>query len=116
MIQMKPPSKPRASTEPMHPGVSFRRIRFLFACVMLFFVAIGFKLFRLQVVGDNELESLAQKQFQRVGKTAPYRAPLLDRNGEELAVSISSSSIFARPRLIRNKRKAAASRMSMTSR
>ncbi len=70
-------------------------------------MAIGFKLFKLQVVGNEDLESLAQKQFQRVGKTAPYRAPLLDRNGEELAVSISSSSIFARPRLIRNKRKAA---------
>lgn len=75
---------------------------------MIFFVAIGFKLFRLQVVGDEELESLAQKQFQRVGKTAPYRAPMLDRNGEELAVSISSSSLFARPRLIRNKRKTSA--------
>jgi stage V sporulation protein D (sporulation-specific penicillin-binding protein) len=105
---MKPPSKPPASTKgggvPVQPGVSWRRIRFLFLCVLAFFFAIGAKLFRLQVVGDDELESLAQKQFQRVGKTAPYRAPLLDRNGEELAVSISSSSIFARPRLIRNKR------------
>lgn len=112
MIQMKPRSTPPAySNAAAERPVNFPsrgRTRFLFAAILLFFSAIGIRLFSLQIVGSDDLESLAQKQFQKAGKTAPYRASLLDRNGEELAVSLSASSIFARPRLIRNKRKTAA--------
>ncbi len=107
MIRMKPPSTPPAFSERQPAVSSAARTRFLFCCLLAFLAAIGLRLFRLQIVGSEELESLAQKQFQKAGTTAPYRASLLDRNGEELAVSLSSSSIFARPRLIRNKRKTA---------
>lgn len=79
----------------------------LYVGIVAFFALVAFRLVQLQVLVNPELASLAQKQFQKVGKVAPYRQPIYDRNREELAVSIPSSSVFARPRQIRAKRRTA---------
>lgn len=98
----EPPKKPAV----MGHGIRFR-LGFVYTCVALYFAFIGFRLVQLQVLVNPELEALAQKQFQKVGKTSPHRLAIYDRNREELAVSIPASSIFARPRLVRNKEKVA---------
>ncbi len=83
------------------------RLGFLYVCLAAFFLFVAFRLVQLQVLVNPVLAALAQKQFQKVGKVAPYRQPIYDRNREELAVSIPASSVFARPKLIRSKRKVA---------
>jgi len=91
---------------PVHHWIRFR-LGFVYVCFVLYFGFIGFRLVQLQVLVNPELELLAQKQFQRVGRTSPHRLSIYDRNREELAVSLPSSSLFARPRLIRSKEKVA---------
>jgi len=91
---------------PVHHWIRFR-LGFVYVCFVVYFGFIGFRLVQLQVLINPELELLAQKQFQRVGRTSPHRLSIYDRNREELAVSLPSSSLFARPRLIRSKEKVA---------
>lgn len=81
------------------------RLGFVFVCFLIFFSFVGFRLLQLQVFRNDDLESLGKRQFQKINKKSAFRAPILDRNGEELAVSSPSSAVFARPRLIRQKRK-----------
>ncbi len=88
------------------PWVRFR-LGFAFVCVAGFYGFIGFRLVQLQVLGNATLESLAARQYQKIGSVAPFRLPIYDRNHEELAVSIPASSVFARPKLIRQKRRTA---------
>src|SRR5688572_14831370 len=80
------------------------RLALVFLAFFAFLAAVGFRLVQLQVVGNPELQTLAQRQFQKIGTRAPYRLPIYDRNGQELAVSIPASSVFARPRMIRARR------------
>lgn len=53
---------------------------------------------------DDSLDELADRQYRMTTRTALYRRPILDRNGEELAVSVPSSSLYARPKLVRGKK------------
>lgn len=79
------------------------RLGFVYSLFVLYFGFVAFRLVQLQVLVNPELESLAQRQFEKVGKTSPHRLAIYDRNREELAASIPASSIFARPRLIPHK-------------
>lgn len=79
------------------------RIAFVFVAFFAFFGFVGFRLVQLQVLSNADLEALAEKQFQKVGRTSPHRLAIYDRNREELAVSVPASSVFVRPRLITDK-------------
>ncbi len=68
---------------------------------------VGLRLVQLQVFPRAELQSLAARQLHRSGKIAPYRLPILDRNGEELAISVPAHSVFVRPKLVRSPKKTA---------
>jgi len=83
------------------------RVGFFMVSVGLAFALIAFRLVQLQVLVDPALEALAQRQYSKTATVAPYRHPLYDRNGHELAVSIPSPSVYARPKLVRQKRRAA---------
>ena len=83
------------------------RLGFVYVCFVAFFSMIGLRLFQLQLWKDSGLDNLAQKQFLKVNKKVQYRQPILDRNGEELAVSMPSVSVFAHPKMIRARRKTA---------
>ncbi len=85
------------------------RLGFVYICFVGFFVLIGLRLFQLQLWKDSGLENLAQRQYLKVNKKIQYRQPILDRNGEELAVSMPSVSVFAHPKMIRARRKTAIS-------
>lgn len=96
-------AKPAAAA-PAQMGQWIRlRLGIVYVGFVLYLGFVGFRLVQLQVLVNPELEALAQKQFEKVGKTSPHRLAIYDRNREELAVSIPSSSIFARPRLIPHK-------------
>ncbi len=51
----------------------------------------------LQVLRQDRLEALAQKEFMRRAKISPRRGIIYDRNHEELAVSLDTDSVYAQP-------------------
>lgn len=57
----------------------------------------------IQVLPNSKLASLKEKQFNKMITLQPRRGVILDRNGKELAASITTHSIFADPALIQNK-------------
>jgi len=85
------------------------RLGFVYISFVAFFVLIGFRLFQLQLWKNSGLEVLAQRQYNKINKKIQYRRPLLDRNGEELAVSMPSVSVFAHPKMIKARKKTATS-------
>ena len=66
--------------------------------VMLLFVGVCIRLLWVQIVSGTELGKRAVTQItDQVKKTAP-RGRILDRNGEELAVSIMANTLIANPK------------------
>ena len=71
----------------------------------LFFVAWAGLFVRLsivQILPNKKLEDLRQKQFESSITLSPVRGKILDRNGVELASSVSVYSLFADPHIIKN--------------
>ena len=56
----------------------------------------------MQVFPNKKLENLRQKQFESSITLSPVRGKILDRNGVELASSVSVYSLFADPQIIKN--------------
>jgi len=81
------------------------RISFVYLCFFSFFSLVIFRLVQLQVLPNSALSNLSRKQFVKTNQKAPYRIPILDRNHQELAVSIPVSSIYAHPQQIKSKNK-----------
>jgi len=83
------------------------RLGLVYILFVVFFGFVAYRLVQLQILEDASLSKLAKKQFELTKRKAIYRLSILDRNGEELAVNITSASIFARPKLVRQKKKSA---------
>lgn len=83
------------------------RITFVYVALLFFSSIVAFRLIQLQIFPNRYLEDLANRQYNRLSRKLPYRTPIFDRNGEELAISTTSSSVFARPKLIRARKKTA---------
>lgn len=86
-------------------------IRFRIYLVSFFFlVALGIimaRAYQLQVLERGKLSSIAQAGYRGVIKLPPRRGTIYDREGHELAVSVAVGSIYAHPKLVKNKRSAA---------
>ncbi len=54
----------------------------------------------LQLIPDVRLQSLQKRQFETIVTLNARRGDVLDRNGHELAVSMTTYSVFADPKLI----------------
>src|SRR5262245_1005221 len=65
--------------------------------VSLWALGIGVRLFQLQVLGRRSFERQAARQSERTINLDPRRGPILDRNGQPLAVSVDAESIYAVP-------------------
>jgi cell division protein FtsI (penicillin-binding protein 3) len=61
----------------------------------------------LQLIPDSRLHALQKRQFETVVTLNARRGDVLDKNGHELAVSMTSYSLFADPKLIEEPRKVA---------
>jgi cell division protein FtsI (penicillin-binding protein 3) len=79
------------------PNGATKRLYFLGAILFLWLFAVVFRLVELQVVKYGEFEQRAQKQQQRTIEVSPRRGIIYDRNGHELAMSVSVDSVFAVP-------------------
>jgi cell division protein FtsI (penicillin-binding protein 3) len=65
--------------------------------ISLWALAIGVRLVELQVLGRKSFERQAARQSERTIVLDPRRGPILDRNGDPLAVSVDAESLYAVP-------------------
>ncbi len=68
----------------------------------LLFIVVICQAFRLQIIQHEEMLSKADRQHQRVVPLTPGRGNILDRNGNNLAVSLEMDSCYAEPRHIQD--------------
>jgi cell division protein FtsI (penicillin-binding protein 3) len=54
----------------------------------------------LQLLPNEQFEKIKSKQFNRMIKLSSRRGDILDRDGKELAVSVTAYSLFADPKII----------------
>ncbi len=83
------------------------RIRIVFLFIILFFIAIIFKVFYIQVFQYNKLNKLASDLWSRNLPIKANRGRILDRNGKVLADNITTTSLYLVPNQIKNKEEVA---------
>jgi cell division protein FtsI (penicillin-binding protein 3) len=106
---MQPATRPLRNRTQSMRGMPFKRGRFWLICFffILWSLAIGGRLFWLQVVRHSEFVERAEKQQQRTFEVAPRRGIIYDRNLRELAMTVQVDSIYAVPTEIDDKQAAA---------
>lgn len=83
------------------------RMGLIYFSFLLFFGLVTFRLVQLQVLPNSSLSKLSKKQFVKTNKKAPYRIPIVDRNHQELAVSVPVSSLYSHPSQLKSRNKTA---------
>lgn len=83
------------------------RISFVIGLYVVMFGALLFRATFLQIVPHQKLNHLKERQFQSTIQIEPRRGVVYDRNGRELAVSIPVQSVFADPKIIKNRKQVA---------
>ena len=76
---------------------SDKRIRIIQVVILVWVLAIGWKLVRLQVGEHASLLARAERQQQASIDLSPIRGIISDRNGNELARSVEAKSLYASP-------------------
>jgi cell division protein FtsI (penicillin-binding protein 3) len=97
-------------------AVPLMRGRFWLICLFFFLwaIAIGARLFWLQIVRHPEFVERAAKQQLRTFEVAPRRGVLYDRDGHELAATVLVDSFYAVPSEMDDKQAAARILSSVT--
>ena len=80
--------------------IPLRRAGALGAALLICMAAIGVRLGYVQAVRAQSYTDQAEKQRLRKIELPARRGTILDRNGDELAVSVPARTIYANPRLI----------------
>jgi cell division protein FtsI (penicillin-binding protein 3) len=75
----------------------------MLACIS-FAAAILIRAAYIQILSNPRLESMARRQYQTRALIRPRRGPILDRNGEPLAINVETNSLAANPSKIRNRK------------
>ncbi|MGF7185071.1 stage V sporulation protein D (sporulation-specific penicillin-binding protein) [Desulfitispora alkaliphila] len=81
--------------------ISRKRIAVIFLIATLIFVALGARLAWLQIVKGEELHRRAFDNRMRDIEVLAKRGTIYDRNGKELAVSVSADTVIAIPPQVR---------------
>lgn len=79
-----------------------RRLALLMAIFLGLFLALGARLFQLQVVEAQSLQIRAQSQWTSESTIQPTRGRILDRNGNVLAQSATAYTLSVSPRRVRD--------------
>lgn len=74
-----------------------RRLAFLLALLASWFLALGARLYQVQILRHDHYRERAERQQNRVVELTPPRGTIFDRRGHELAVSVEVRSIAADP-------------------
>lgn len=78
----------------------------LFAFLIGFFVVIA-KAYKLQIIEADSLRKKAERDYAKIRTIFSKRGTIFDRNGKPLAISVEAKSIYARPYMIRDKKRVA---------
>ena len=81
-----------------------KKINFIFISFAIVAVGLISRAFYLQVWAKEKLSSYSRSQTLRERTVYPNRGNIFDRNGEPIAINLSSSSIFVMPKQIKNKK------------
>ncbi|MBE0447693.1 MAG: penicillin-binding protein 2 [Actinobacteria bacterium] len=79
-----------------------RRLSFLLAIIIISLAGVSGRLIFVQAISAEKYDRLAEKQRLRIIELPPKRGAILDRNGNELAVSVMMDTVYATPYLIKN--------------
>lgn len=82
---------------PLLTNKNKKRVIFFFFMVCLMFIVLIFRLGWIQIVSSEKYQQLALEQQTRDIPIPAKRGIIFDRNKKELAVSASTSTIWARP-------------------
>ncbi|MFN7454061.1 MAG: penicillin-binding protein [Pseudobdellovibrionaceae bacterium] len=80
------------------------RIIFIFVGILVLWTLLLARAFSLQIVPDDRLKALEARQFSKKVTLNSRRGAIVDRNGRELAISTTSYSLYADPKIMTNKR------------
>ncbi|MBL7671937.1 MAG: cell division protein [Bdellovibrionaceae bacterium] len=83
------------------------RILIIFIIFSALWSLLLFRAAHLQLTTNDRLRSLQNKQFKSVISLQSRRGPIVDRQGRELALSTTSFSLYADPKLLEEKKKTA---------
>ena len=84
----------KGSESPARPKL---RLWLLAGVLLVWCLGIGLRLVQLQIIKYGDWLQRAQRQQQRTIEVAPRRGIIYERNGHELAMSITVDSVFAVP-------------------
>jgi len=92
--------------EPDARGFDQNRAGFLAACLLAAFFVLIFRAAVIQLFppSGEALRRMASRQYEQHIELAPYRGPVLDRNGHPLAISLKKPSIAINPRVFQPSR------------
>lgn len=81
------------------------RLQFVFLFFGFLFVVLFFRATFLQVVPNEKLKKLQTRLFQTTVHLDPRRGAITDRHGRDLAISISTQSLYADPQMLKEPRR-----------
>jgi cell division protein FtsI (penicillin-binding protein 3) len=96
---MTKPSKAEQKQQ-QAPTTVYWRFVFVVICICLVFTGIGVRAAYIQVIEPDQLIKQGDNRTKRVREAAAHRGLIMDRNGQELAVSIPVQAIYADPKII----------------
>lgn len=81
-----------------------KRIKIILIIILILFVSIILRVFKIQVFDYSKLKRLADDLWSRDLEVAADRGKILDRNGEVLADNVTTTSLVLVPNQIKNKK------------
>lgn len=91
---------PRASAASGTAALVRRRVPWLLASIGLAFLAISWRLVDVQALSADRYAQLGREQRVREITLAAERGTIFDRDGNELALSVPQSTVWADPRVV----------------
>lgn len=93
-------------TRPQDPSPKLRfRLRLTGGLLLAFLLALALRAIHLQAFDGARLARLGERQHLQEQIFVPKRGTILTRNGDSLAISVESRSVYVRPRRVKSPRK-----------
>jgi cell division protein FtsI (penicillin-binding protein 3) len=80
------------------------RVLLLFCGLMILWAALVLRAGWLQIIPDERMAVLQERQFQTVITLQNRRGAIVDRNGRDLALSMTAFSLYADPKILLGKK------------
>jgi len=87
----------------INKGTRFFRLSCIYVIALIWSFAVVVRLFMLQLGDTDFWRNWGKKQHYSKIELAPERAPMYDRNGKLVAVSVPNGSVYIRPKQVKKK-------------